>query len=197
MMKNLMGFAILFLSFGTVEKARALEPLDWDLLSASGVSLVLPTDLIDWNVGDSMSYNVSLAGYGSIGTTTKVVTRDEGSALWVRETMNLMIQNEVIEILISKADGKVIKLIRNGKEQPVPNDRLEIISQKYEQVTVPKGTFQSLHIVAKTKNISKLEVWVNPQDTAMDGALKQVMATQMGDLTLELTDFKHGQSLLR
>jgi hypothetical protein len=33
-------------------------------------------------------------------------------------------------------------------------------------------------------------MWANPTQTAIDGALKQIMATQFGDMTIELTSFK-------
>jgi hypothetical protein len=183
------ALAIVFgLGFGYSSAYASVE-----LLSTADFTLVSPMELIKWKVGDTMQYKVSIGAFGSIGSSSKTVTKDEGAAIWVRQTMNLVIQNETVDILIDKTDGKVLKLVRNGKEQPIPDDKMEIISQEYEEVTVPAGKFQSLHIIAKTKDVPKLEVWVNPQDTVMDGALKQIMKTQLGDITLELTSFKHGQ----
>lgn len=157
-------------------------------------AMVAPLDLINWKVGDKMDYNVSAGAFGKLGTMTKTVTKDEGTSLWFRQQMALMTQNEVIDIQINKADGKILKMIRNGQEQQIPDEQIEIISQDYTEIKVPAGNFKALHIVAKTKSISKLEAWINPRDTVMDGTLKQDMATQMGiNLVMELTSFAHGQ----
>ena len=129
------------------------------------------------------------------GKMTKEVTSDEGDSLWVRQEAKLMNQNEVIEMLISKSDGQVLKLIRNGKEEEVPKSDLEIISQDYTEVTVPAGTFDAIHIVANTKDIKNLEVWANPSLVVMDGTLKQIIPTGLFTLTAELTSFTAGSSL--
>lgn len=145
-------------------------------------------DLIDWKVGDYMDYRVSGA-FGNMGTMRKEVTSDEGTALWVRQTIDLMGQNEIVDMLIRKSDGKILKVIRNGEEQEVPDGDVEVIEQNYEEVTVPAGTFDSIHIVANTRDVENLQVWVNMRDTSMDGTLKQVVPTNFMTLTMELTGF--------
>ena len=60
-------------------------------------------------------------------------------------------------------------------------------------MTVPAGTFKAIHIVAKNKQVDHIELWANPRDTVMDGAIKQTMTTQGIDIVMELTSFKHGQ----
>lgn len=157
------------------------------------VTSVTVSDLINWKVGDSADYNVSAGSFGTLGTMTKAVTKDEGTTLWLKEDMNLSIQQQKVEVQINKADGKILKLIVNGQEQAVPDDKIEIISQDYAEVTVPAGKFKAIHVIAKSKESSKIEVWANPRDTIMEGTIKQIMATQMGfDLTIELTKFNHG-----
>jgi hypothetical protein len=139
-----------------------------------------------------MDYEVS-AGFLGSGTMHKAVTKDEGSALWINQKIELSIQNENVDILINKADGKILKMIRNGQEQQIPDDKLEVISQDYTEIDVKAGHFKAIHIVAKTKQVSKMEIWANPRDTVMDGSLKNIIATGMVDLTMELSSFKHGQ----
>jgi len=148
-----------------------------------------PLNLIDWKVGDTMAYSVKMGMFGNIGTSTKTVTSDEGTAIWLRQQMNLMIQNQTVDILLNKADGKVLKMIQDGREVAVPNDPIEVISQDATSVTVPAGTFDVIHIVAKSAQISKIELWANPRDTAMDGGVKQAMTTQFGEIVMELTSF--------
>ena len=166
-------------------------------LSCSILNQTLETtsvlNLIDWKVGDKMDYQVLAGGFGKIGTMIKSVTKDEGNALWMRQEMHLMSQNEIIDALIDRANGKILKLIRNGQETQIPDDQIEIISQEFTQVTVPAGTFDALHVIAKTKQISKLEIWANPPQTVMDGSLKQIMPTGFMTLTMELTAFQRGK----
>ncbi|OFZ80968.1 MAG: hypothetical protein A2583_02015 [Bdellovibrionales bacterium RIFOXYD1_FULL_53_11] len=152
----------------------------------------MPSDLIKWKVGDTMNYNIGMM-FGNVGTMVKSVTKDEGTAIWMRQDMNMMGQKEVVDVLLNKADGKVLKMLRNGQEQQIPDEQIEIISQDYSEVTVPAGKFSCMYVVAKSKSSSKIEVWINPKDTIMDGTLKQAMASQMGTVTLELTSFKAGQ----
>ncbi len=101
-------------------------------------------------------------------------------------------QQQKTEALINKADGKILKLIVNGQEQQVPNDPVEIISQDYTTITVPAGTFEVIHVVAKTTQSPKIEVWANPRDIVMDGAAKQAAQMQLGTMVLELTGQKRG-----
>jgi len=184
------GLAVLSISTAqaSVESTVAYQISQADLHTL--VTNVSPFDLINWKVGDSADYDVSAGMFGKVGTMKKFVKSDEGAAIWVRQEIKLQGQNEIVEILLNKADGKVLKMIHNGKEEAIPDDKLEIISQDYTTVTVPAGTFKAIHIVAKTEKVSKIEVWANPKDTVMEGTLKQMMATGMVDITMELKTFK-------
>lgn len=184
--------ALLGLAVAVVQPSFASEPQ----FITEGVQLELmlssiaPLDLINWKVGDQAQYDVKAGSFGKLGTMTKAVTKDEGTAIWVTQNMDLLIQKQKVEVLMNKADGKILKMIVNGKEQTVPNDEIEIISQDYTDVTVPAGTFKAIHVVAKTKKIDHIEVWANPRDTVMEGTLKQTMNTQGTDIGMELTSFK-------
>ena len=158
-----------------------------------GAALLPFGDLINWKVGDTSTYNVGFAGLGNIGTMVKSVTKDEGTAIWIRQDMNLAIQKQNVEALINKEDGKVLKLLVNGKEQALPDDKVEVISQDYTEITVPAGTFKVLHIVAKTKDAPKLEIWANPRDIVMEGTAKQTIQSQMGEITMELVSQKRSE----
>lgn len=169
-------------------KASSFGPLSAaELYSMSSVDAL---DLINWKVGDTMTYQVSMGFFGKIGSMVKSVTKDEGTSIWLTQNIALQSQKELVEVLFNKADGKILKMIRNGSEMQIPDDKIEVISQDYAEVTVPAGTFQSIHIVAKSKQVSKIEMWANPTQTAIDGAVKQIMATQFGDMVLELASFK-------
>jgi hypothetical protein len=145
-----------------------------------------PMALINWKVGDSSDYNI-IAVFGNVGNMHKEVTKEEGTGVWLVETVKAGGQNDKSEVLIDRNTGKTLKLIHNGKEEAVPTEQPEIISQDYTSVTVPAGTFKVMHVVAKTKEVSKVELWINNVDIVIDGAAKQVVATQYGDVSLELT----------
>lgn len=179
---------ILWVAAPAVSQAQEINTNSLDIQTS--LALLQPQGIINWKVGDTASFDVSIGSFGKMGTNVKTVTKDEGEALWVLQDMNLSAQKQKVEALISKTDGKILKLIVNGQEQQVPNDPIEIISQDYTEITVPAGKFQTVHIVAKSKQVSKLEVWANPRDTVMEGTIKQIANTGMFDLTMELTSFK-------
>jgi hypothetical protein len=180
---------IALLAAGAATSARA------EILSAQemeGLFQLSGLNLINWKVGDRMEYSVSVGMFGKIGSMIKTVSKDEGTALWVHQEVDLKIQKQVVDMLINKADGKILKLIQDGKEAQIPNDKLEVISQDYGEVTVPAGTFDAVHIIAKTQQVSRIELWANPAATVMDGGLKQIMDTQMGKIVMELLKFAAG-----
>ncbi|MEO5968609.1 MAG: hypothetical protein ABIQ95_01675 [Bdellovibrionia bacterium] len=144
-----------------------------------------PLALINWKVGDSSDYNLSLA-FGK-GSMHKEVTSEEGTGVWLTQNVAIMGQKDVSQILLDRNTGKITKMLHNGKEEAIPNEQPEIISQDYTDVTVPAGTFKCIHIVAKTKTVKRIEMWANPKEVVIDGAIKEVISSQFGDITLELT----------
>ena len=178
------------LAFGLVAQSSARAEVNLFALGLESVRLdALDGYLIDWKVGDSANYDITGGPFGKMGTMTKAVTKEEGETLWLKQELNLMSQHEVIEIQLNRTDGTILKIIRNGKEEKIPDDKLEIISQEYVDVTVPAGTFKSLHIIGKTKQIKSLELWANPQDTCMEGTLKQIVDASLIKMTFVLTSF--------
>jgi hypothetical protein len=194
-MKKLIAVSVFaVLSFGGAASAQenVLQILN-DAQVQNALLEVTPFDLINWKVGDTMQYSVSIASFGINGTMVKAVTKDEGTSIWVNQDLDLQIQKQNIQTQINKADGKILKMIVNGQEQAVPDDKIEIISQDYTDITVKAGSFKAMHIVAKSPQVTKLEAWINPKDTLMDGAIKEIVQAQGMEVVLELTSFKHGQ----
>jgi hypothetical protein len=149
--------------------------------------------MINWKVGESASYDVGIGSFGKLGSMNKSVTKEEGGAIWIHTEVNLVIQNDTTDMLINRADGKVLKVIHNGKEEPMnDDDKPEIISQDYAEVTVPAGTFKTIHVTGKTKKVEKFEIWANPRDTVMEGTIKMLISGQM-EMTSELNNFKRVQ----
>lgn len=187
-------FSALFLAVLTVASVQnshaditIINPATEARLAQALVS-VAPYDLINWKVGDTATYDVKIGMFGNIGSMVKTVTKEEGAAVWVHQEANLAIQKDTTDILMNRADGKVLKVIHNGKEENAPDDKPELISQDTTEITVPAGIFKCIHVVGKSKNIEKFEFWANPRDTVMDGMLKMVMSGNM-EITMELKSF--------
>ena len=186
-MKKLFTCVLLLTCFEWTARAQmslsALESVSAVMDEVASVPLV-------WKVGDVSEFNVSAGTFGS-GKMTKTVTQDTGTAFWVLENMSMPGHQEKLEKLYNKADGQIIKFIRNGTEQNPADSKIDVESQNDDKVTVPAGTFNTLHIVGKTKNTSRIELWSNPDATVIDGTIKLIMKSSFYTITSELTGFKH------
>jgi hypothetical protein len=144
-------------------------------------------NLINWKVGEYQEYDMT-AIFGSLGKMTKKVASEEGNAIWVKAEVTGMMSQKV-DTLIDRATGKVLKYVENGQEKQMPDDKIEVISQDATTITVPAGTFEVIHIVAKSEKIKKLELWANPRDITMDGGAQMVIDAGMITVTMKLTKF--------
>jgi hypothetical protein len=149
-------------------------------------------NLINWQVGDFQDHNVKML-FGA-GTSHKEATSEDRAqnAIWLKTTIALMGQNQVSEALISRADGKVLKLIVNGEEQAAGEQEVEIIEQAETTITVPAGTYDCMYVKAKITadgKVTDVQLWVNPIDINLDGSLKMVIGSMFGDITMELKQF--------
>ena len=148
---------------------------------------------LNWKVGDYQKASIEMA-FGK-GDSLKKVTKDEPSqnAVWLNQDINLLGQKQTSEALISRADGKTLKLIVNGKEQDLSQPtKVDIIEQSETEVTVPAGKFECMYVKAKITQGSttqELELWANPIDVNIDGSLKTVIQSQFGPVTILLTEF--------
>ena len=146
---------------------------------------------LDWKVGDTNNYKMNIGGFMD-GTMTMSVRSKTEEGIWVDQDINMMGQKQKAETLFDANTGAIKKMLVNGKEQSVPeaNDQ-EIESVTQEKVTVPAGTFDSLHaVLVSKKDQSKTDAWVNPQIIPVSGALKMIAPSQFGKVTMELTSYK-------
>ena len=159
---------------------------------ASQIKQAVMTEGLNWKVGDQCDYKLNLGGFlnGTMIMSIREVTAD---GTWMVQDVDLQIQKQKIEALIDTNTGEIKKLLVDGKEQAVPKNDIEIVDQKQEQVTVPAGTFDSIHITIKDKanNGDLSEQWVNPRDIPIAGMVKSLANSQIGKVTIELTSFKH------
>lgn len=149
---------------------------------------VTTNNLINWKVGEFLEYDMS-AAFGSLGKMKKFVASEQGNAIWVKSEMSGMMGGQTVEALIDRATAQVLEMRQNGKNVEIPKDKLEVISQEPARITVPAGTFDTIHITAKSEKVKKMEAWINPRDTALDGNVQMVVDAGMLVVTMKLTKF--------
>ncbi len=180
--------SFVFLSLGSSLYASGSLLIDLFLSQARTL------DAIDWKVGDTANYNMQLGFIGK-GTVKKVATKEEEGAIWIETNAKTPLGDEKVETLISRADGKVLKLIVNGQEQKYEDHEIELISKDATEITVPAGTFKTIHIKVKDKtDASDIEAWVNPRDIPLGGIVKSSVAKTFLTVTLELTSFSRKET---
>ncbi|MBI3017989.1 MAG: hypothetical protein HYY62_08400 [Deltaproteobacteria bacterium] len=179
------GIVTVFLSVLFITSAQASGSLLVDLFLSQARTL----DVIDWKVGDAANYNMQLGFIGK-GTVKKTATKEEEGAIWIETNAKTPLGDERVETLISRADGKILKLIVNGQEQKYEEHEIELISKDAAEITVPAGTFKTIHVKVKDKtDASDVEAWINPRDIPLGGIVKSSVAKSFLTVTLELTSF--------
>jgi len=188
-----LGFAMVVNAGAVALASESTDALRNVNLAIAGLKLasVQPLDLINWKVGDTASYTLD-AGMLGTGTMVKTANKEEGDAIWVHQEISIAGQQQTVDTLINRADGKILKLIENGQDTAVPDTKITVVSQEYTSITVAAGTFKCMHIVATSDQAKNLEVWADPKDTVLDGSLKEIVDTGMITMTLELQSFAHG-----
>ncbi len=143
---------------------------------------------IDWKPGDTASYNVDM-GFVQ-GTMVTAVRSNDGNEIWLTQDMDLgFAGKQAVETLMDANTGEVKKVIANGQEQDIPEQNLEVIEIVDATITVPAGTFDCIHarLTDKSSN-NEINIWQN-STVPMSGMVKQIVPSQFGEVTIELTSF--------
>ena len=146
-------------------------------------------NVIDWRVGDHADYQLDMGFFGQ-GSVKKRATSEEKDAIWLRADVQTPMGNQTIDTLFRRSDGKVLKMLVDGKEHTFEEPDIEIIDQREESVTVPAGTFRAIYVkVRDRKQQSDTEAWVNPMAIPLGGIAKSTTKKSMLTITMELTAF--------
>ena len=123
------------------------------------------------------------------GTMVMEVKSDTGTAFWIHQTISMMGQENLVEILFDKETGEVLEVIVNGKKEDIPDaGDSEVVEQREEEITVPAGTYDCIYVKVRSEGKDS-EIWANPIDVPIFGLLKQISPSQFGQVVLELTQF--------
>ncbi len=156
-------------------------------------------DVINWKVGDYAVYNLSMGFFGS-GSVRKSVAKDEGTSLWLKVEAKTPMGAQNVDVQIRKADGKILKIIVDGKEQPNTEHKIEIVEKRPEEVKVPAWNqpFKTIFVKIKDEtDNAEIDNWINtntlPIDiqpkTPIDGTVKSIINKGVLTMTLELTEY--------
>lgn len=168
----------------------SLQAMDDLILPLQQIIPLAGVENIDWKVGDWTEYRLSMSFLK--GKLLKKCTQNEGNSVWLETKMEIPLGNQLILAQIRKSDGKILKLIVNGREQEIKSPKYTIISQEAETVTVPAGTFQTIHLLLRDEENRDTNVWINPRDVVLEGMVKTLTEQQFGTVSLELTRFGQG-----
>jgi hypothetical protein len=147
---------------------------------------------LNWKVGDQADYSVNIGGFIK-GTSHNFVREDSGTELWMVQDMDLgFMGKQKIEVLFDKATGQIKKMLANGQEQQVPDNKdVEIVEMKEDHIKTTAGEFDCIYAKIKnTKDGSIQEAWINPHAVPMSGLLKALADSQFGKVTQEITKFQ-------
>jgi hypothetical protein len=144
---------------------------------------------IPLTVGDSTDYQLSGGIFN--GTAHIFVRENTADGIWVEQDINLgALGQQKVEALYDKNTGKVLKIVANGQEQALPNPAdMKVVQTRQESVTVPKGTFACMYLkIHDNSKNNDTDTWIT-KAVPVGGMVKTVAPTQIGAITLELTDF--------
>lgn len=151
------------------------------------------TQGLNWKVGDNADYSVDIGGFIK-GSSHNFVREDNGTELWMVQDMDMgFMGKQKIEVLFDKATGQIKKMLANGQEQQIPdNKNVEIEEMKEDRIKVAAGEFDAIYARIKNKEDGSIqEAWINPQSIPMSGLLKALADSQFGKVTQELQKFQH------
>lgn len=146
---------------------------------------------LNFKKGDSASYNLNM----SIIQGTMVISVYDivAEGVWLHQDMELgFAGKQKIETLLDPNTGEIKRVIVNGKDEKIPQNNMEVVDTREENVTVPAGNFTCLYIKAidKSNNNSEAQQWVNLKQVPVMGLVKSIAQSQLGPVTIELTSFK-------
>ncbi len=144
-----------------------------------------------FHVGDSADYNMNMSFI--TGKVHMFVRNQVAQGYWVETDVDAgMMGKQKVEVLYGN-NGQVLQMIVNGQQQtpPSPSDE-KIVAMHPATITVPKGTFQCEYIkIHDNSQNTDEEVWVS-RSVPVEGMVKTVSQSQIGPVTLELTNFTKG-----
>jgi hypothetical protein len=147
--------------------------------------------LVEFKVGDFNLYNLKA---GVIrGSIKMACTAVNGNEVTLQQDADLgFLGKQSCTIVMDISTGETKSLVCNGQSQePGKPGDFELIEMKEDKIRVPAGEFQCVYIKAKEKTKNEIiQQWANPSQIPLGGMIKAITPSQMGEVVLELKQFK-------
>lgn len=147
---------------------------------------------VNFRVGDSLNFKLSSSPLPLVGgTMSMAVSSEEAAGYWITQNVDMgQMGKQVIETLIDRNTGKVLKMKVNGQDQAPPDSTIKVIETKEDTVTVPAGTYQAVYVKTEDEKGNQSEMWMNPLEIPVSGMLKMVTKQmQFLSVIVELVSF--------
>lgn len=189
MIKGMVTSLVILLGISAFASNPIMNVVNVNELQQATMAQVGPFGL-DWKIGEAIDYSLDM---GFIqGKMRMEVKTENNEGFWVHQDVDLgFMGQQKIEILFSKVDGRVLKIIANGQEQQLPDpNNMEIVEMKESNVTVPAGTFDCIYARIRDKQQNQeSEAWINPSIVPISGMIKTIAPSQFGKITIVMTGF--------
>ena len=149
-----------------------------------------PTAGLNFKVGDSTTYKLSIASFIN-GTMTMTVKSVDTNAVVLAQDVNVMGQAQSCTETLNPNNGQITDMTCNGQKQdPGDSSQITVVDSKEASVTVPAGTFDTLWVKAhNAKDNTDIEQWINPKLIPVLGLVKMLAPSQIGQMDVELQSF--------
>jgi hypothetical protein len=187
-MKNFILMALLFAGVQSYATTDAHIQTVMRFVAPQNVS---PLAVLQWKINDSCDYNLK-GGFLS-GSIRMFVREENEKGFWVQQDVDLgFMGKQKVETLYDKNNGQILEVRVEGEKKDLPSqDDMEIVESRRERVTVPKDTYDSIYMKLRNKKDNKeTQLWVNPSQIPIGGLLKTISASEIGEISLELTNFQ-------
>lgn len=152
---------------------------------------ISPMNLINWKIGDFQDCNINAEGM-TLGTIHRVVESNEGNGVWLKEeTSGALIGQHTTEILLDRGSGRILKFKQDGKDTTPPSDSFKVTHSDKATITVPAGTFDTVHYTGTSQKPNDTEIWLNDQEINIDGMAQMKEITQNIPIMIQLAKFGH------
>jgi hypothetical protein len=113
---------------------------------------------------------------------------------WINQKLLINGQENLVELLVNPANGEILKMIVNGDEKEIPeNPEMEVVATENVDITVPAGTYATLHVTLQEKGTDKVtDTWLNQTEIPVSGMVKTIQPSQFGKVKIDLTGSGRG-----
>lgn len=173
MVRTIITIGILFCSLNSY----AMDKSNLEIFSQPSFVIRQLPDLkkLNLKVGEFQNRDLKKSGL-RLGTLKSWVDREESDGVWLLNEVKVILKpKQLIEVLIQRKTGKILKYIVDGEEKTPPDvtkmEDCEVLSEAAETIKVRAGTYKTERTIAKCDE-DIMAVWTNYGDVNMGGFVR-------------------------